>query len=241
MTSTAAVAATTPDAALINTLEAQVLQLADHEAWLDAQIRELEFALDNDKMEPMEEGEEDMSIEDVKYALELRIDTLKQELAVAAALETVRIKVINSAHSLPVVLRSLFKQDYDQDEKILADAINKRDEAVSEYLHIHKDLQTARNDLAETQVKVLDLQDENRRLAQALAHETAAIKEEATSQEAVSNRRMAQRIEEELKTITIKYNVVSNVLQGLLLESGVDWSNDPHYLDVMLKLKSASD
>ncbi|KAF8948011.1 P-type ATPase [Haplosporangium gracile] len=236
-----AAAAATPDAALINTFEAQVLQLADHEAWLDAQIRELEFALDNDKTEPMEEDEGDMSVEDVKYALELRIDTLKQELAVAAALETVRVKVINSARSLPVVLRSLFKQDHDQDEKILADAINKRDEAVSEYLHIHKDLQTARNDLAETQIKVLDLQDENRRLAQALAHETATIKEGATSQEAVSNRRMAQRIEEELKTITIKYNVVSNVLQGLLLESGVDWSNDPHYLDVMLKLKSASD
>jgi hypothetical protein len=42
-------AASTTDAGLINTLEAQVLQLADHEAWLDAQIRELEFTLDNGK------------------------------------------------------------------------------------------------------------------------------------------------------------------------------------------------
>jgi len=30
--------------ALLLTLEEQILQLADHEAWLDAQIRELEFA-----------------------------------------------------------------------------------------------------------------------------------------------------------------------------------------------------
>ncbi|KAK3845293.1 MAG: hypothetical protein J3R72DRAFT_40317 [Linnemannia gamsii] len=147
----------------------------------------------------------------------------------------------NSAYSYHVVLRSLFKADHDQDEKILSDAIKKRDEAVSEYLHIHKDLQIARHDLAAVQVQVLDLQDENRKLAQALALETAAIKEGASSQDSTSNRRMAQKIEEELKTITIKYNVVSNVLQGLLLESGVDWSNDPHYLDVMLKLKPASD
>ena len=37
------------DATLISTLEAQVLQLADHEAWLDAQIRDLEFALNHGK------------------------------------------------------------------------------------------------------------------------------------------------------------------------------------------------
>lgn len=42
-------AASTTDAGLITTLEAQVLQLADHEAWLDAQIRELELILDNGK------------------------------------------------------------------------------------------------------------------------------------------------------------------------------------------------
>ncbi|KAG0272592.1 hypothetical protein BGZ95_011628 [Linnemannia exigua] len=215
-TATLSTSATT-DAGLIQTLEAQVLQLADHEAWLDAQIRELELAIENDTTEAMDE---DHTGEDAKLALEQRIDALKQELAVAAALETIRNKVIN---------------------RTLSDAIKKRDEAVSEYLHIHKDLQIARHDLAAAQVQVLDLQDENRRLAQALALETAVMKEGASSQDSTSNRKMAQKIEEELKTITIKYNVVSNVLQGLLLESGVDWSNDPHYLDVMLKLKPASD
>ncbi|KAF9121846.1 hypothetical protein BGW39_010216 [Mortierella sp. 14UC] len=225
MATTVVTSPATMDAGLIQTLEAQVLQLADHEAWLDAQIRELELAIDIDQNQTGEE---------TKLALEQRIDMLKQELVMAAALETIRNKVISSAHSYHVVLRSLFKADYDEDEK-------RRDEAVSEYLHIHKDLQIARHDLAAVQVQVLDLQDENRRLAQALAHETAAIKEDASSHDATSNRRMAQKIEEELKTIIIKYNVVSNVLQGLLLESGVDWSNDPHYLDVMLKLKPASD
>jgi hypothetical protein len=37
----------------------------------------------------------------------------------------------------------------------MADAIRRRDEAVSEYLHIHKDLQIARHDLAAVQVEVL--------------------------------------------------------------------------------------
>ncbi|KAF9141370.1 hypothetical protein BGX30_004959 [Mortierella sp. GBA39] len=233
---------TTLDAVLINTLEAQVLQLADHDAWLDAQIRELECALNNDTAESMEEEEEkDLPAGEAKFSLEKRIDILKQDLATAATVETVRDRVILSAHSVPVVLRGIFRANQDEEAKIMSDAIDKRDAAVEEYLSIHKDLQTARQDLVKAQGTVIDLQDENRRLAQALARETAAIKEGATSQEAVSNRRMAQRIEEELKTITIKYNVVSNVLQGLLLESGVDWSNDPHYLDVMLKLGPASD
>ncbi|KAG9065623.1 hypothetical protein KI688_001912 [Linnemannia hyalina] len=231
---------TTPDAALISTLEAQVLQLADHDAWLDAQIRDLECALSNDTAESTEE-EKDLPAGEAKFSLEKRIDILKQDLATAATVETVRDRVILSAHSVPVVLRGIFRANQDEEAKIMSDAIDKRDAAVEEYLSIHKDLQTARQDLVKAQGTVIDLQDENRRLAQALARETAAIKEGATSQEAVSNRRMAQRIEEELKTITIKYNVVSNVLQGLLLESGVDWSNDPHYLDVMLKLGPASD
>ncbi|KAF9539283.1 hypothetical protein EC957_005598 [Mortierella hygrophila] len=220
-TTTTAATATTLDAALISTLEAQVLQLADHDAWLDAQIRDLECALNNDTAESMEEEvEKDLPAGEAKFSLEKRIDILKQDLVNAATVETVRDRVIL---------------------RIMSDAIDKRDAAVEEYLSIHKDLQTARQDLVKAQGTVIDLQDENRKLAQALARETAAIKEGATSQEAVSNRRMAQRIEEELKTITIKYNVVSNVLQGLLLESGVDWSNDPHYLDVMLKLGHPSD
>jgi hypothetical protein len=39
--------------------------------------------------------EEDQTAEEARSAIEQRIDTLKQELAVAAALETIRTKVIN--------------------------------------------------------------------------------------------------------------------------------------------------
>jgi cation transport regulator ChaC len=47
---TVAAATTGPGAGnteFLFTLEEQILQLADHEAWLDAQIRELEFANSN--------------------------------------------------------------------------------------------------------------------------------------------------------------------------------------------------
>ncbi|KAG0244451.1 hypothetical protein BGW41_007743 [Actinomortierella wolfii] len=77
---------------------------------------------------------------------------------------------------------------------------------------------------------------ENRRLVQKLSEETAALKEASESQQSSSYRKMAHRTEEELKSVTIKYNIASNVLQGLILESGVDWASDPHLLDVMLKL-----
>ncbi|KAG0014018.1 hypothetical protein BGZ80_010701, partial [Entomortierella chlamydospora] len=107
MTSTSTETPTSPG--LIQTLEDQVLELADHEAWLDAQIRELEFANNQ------------------------------------------------------------------------------------------------------------DCQDDNRKLAQLLSEETATMKETTASQESGSNRRMAQRIEEELKNINIKYNVISNVLQVIYL------------------------
>ncbi|KAF9354573.1 hypothetical protein BGX26_007609 [Mortierella sp. AD094] len=197
---------------LIQTLEDQVLELADHEAWLDAQIRELEFANSQDVSSI---ANDDRPTEEIRKVLEQRIDLLKQELVRAASMESIRARVIDSS---------------------LSKAIKVRDEAVSQYLHIHRELQQVRRDLSATQVQALDCQDDNRKLAQLLSEETAAMKEATASQDSGSNRRMAQRIEEELKNINIKHNVISNVLQGLLLESGVDWSNDPHYLDVMLKL-----
>ncbi|KAF9109348.1 hypothetical protein BGX27_007733 [Mortierella sp. AM989] len=197
---------------LIPILEDQVLELADHEAWLDAQIREMEFANSHDRSSI---SSDDRSTEEIKKELEQRIDILKEELVRAASMESIRAKVV---------------------DRSLAKAIEERDEAVSQFLHIHKELQQIRQDLSATQVQVLDCQDNNRKLAQILSEETAAMKEATTSQDSGSNRRMNQRMDEELQNINIKHNVISNVLQGLLLESGVDWANDPHYLDVMLKL-----
>ncbi|KAF9576525.1 hypothetical protein EC968_008003 [Mortierella alpina] len=225
-------------AAVIPTLEDQILQLADHEAWLDAQIRELEFAAEIGTTVVQEDGR---STTEKRQELEQRIDFLKQELTTAVSMETVRNKVVDSAHAYQVVLKSLFKGDHDQDEKSLANAIEERDEAVSKYLHIHRELQKARRELSAVQVQVLDCQDDNRAIAQSLALETAAMKEAMASQDSKSSRRMAHRVEEELRNIVIKHSVVSNVLQGLLLESGIDWANDPHYLEVMLKLRRTTE
>ncbi|KAG0042396.1 hypothetical protein BGZ83_000509 [Gryganskiella cystojenkinii] len=219
---------------LLTTLEEQILQLADHEAWLDAQIRELEFAYSH---ETETDPQDSQSAEETKVRLEQNIDILKQELYTTVSMDSVRTKVLDSAQAYQVVLKSLFKNEHDVHERSLANAIQERDKAVSEYLHIHRELQQTRRELSSVQIRVLDSQDENRKLAQLLASETTAMKEALASQDSSTNRRMTQRMEEELKIVTMKHSVVSNVLQGLFLESNVDWVNDPHYLDVMLKLK----
>ncbi|KAF9971195.1 hypothetical protein BGZ73_005908 [Actinomortierella ambigua] len=202
-------------------LENQALDLANHEAWLDAQIRRLECALQDDSVN--DTGKTEANLDRQRLELEATIDNLKTELAVGASVEAVRTKVLESAHAYQVVLRSLFsRNEKDVDKKELAKAIHERDELVSRYLLIHRDLQTARLNLASAQKDVLE--------------ETAALKEASELQISSSYRKMAHRTEEELKSVTIKYNIASNVLQGLILESGVDWASDPHLLDVMYKL-----
>ncbi|KAF9431017.1 hypothetical protein BGZ76_000606 [Entomortierella beljakovae] len=230
---------TTVDAGLIPILEDQVVQLANHEEWLDAQIKELEFANNQDLDNiPINDNSTE---EQIREAMEKRIDILKQELVALASMESIRTKALNNAYGYLAVLKGLFKGDHDSNEKSLAKSIEERDEAVSVYLHIHQELQQSRRELSTVQVQVLDCQDENRQLVQLLSDETTAMKEATTSQDTGGNKRMAHRMEEELKNINIKHNVISNVLQGLLLESGVDWADDPHYLDVMLKLKRSSE
>ncbi|KAG0355681.1 hypothetical protein BG005_005384 [Podila minutissima] len=217
-------------------LEEQVLQLADHEAWLDMQIEELQFALDHDSGTALQEDE---SGEETPQRLQRNVDDLKQELATLASMESVKAKVLNHAYAYQVVLKELYgakDQIQDQDDRSLSAAIHKRDTAVTEYLHLYQELQKQRLELSMTQMKVLNCQDENRALLQTLNTETAALKEATASQDSTSNRRMAKRIEEDLKNVTIKHSVVSNVLLGLLLESDTDWSKDPHYVSLMLKL-----
>ncbi|KAG0251343.1 hypothetical protein DFQ27_008825 [Actinomortierella ambigua] len=185
----------------------------------------------------IENSHAEATLEDQRLELEAAIDNLKTELAVAASVEAVRTKVLDSAHAYQVVLRSLFsRNEKDVDKKELAKTVYERDELVSQYLLIHRDLQKTRLELASAQKDVLDCQGENRALVQRLSEETAALKEAAESQQSSSHRKMAHRTEEELKSVTVKYNIASNVLQGLILESGVDWASDPHLLDVMLKL-----
>ncbi|KAI1319077.1 hypothetical protein EDD11_004966 [Mortierella claussenii] len=227
------------DAHLVPILEDQILQLTDHEAWLDAQIRELEFAKRQDRTDaPSDDGS---SMEDIRKHTEQRIDLLKRELVTVASIESIRSKVVNSAHGYQVILKSLFKDEQDMDGKPLATLIQERDEAVTQYLHIHRELKQVQEELSKTQIRVLDYQDENRKLAQLLSEETAAMKEASAAQESGSNQRVSKKVEEELNNVSIKHSVVSNVLQGLLLESSVDWANDPHYLEVMLKLKRSDD
>ncbi|KAF9365480.1 hypothetical protein BGX34_009819 [Mortierella sp. NVP85] len=203
------------EAGLIPTLENEILLLADHEAWLDAQIRELEFTNKQDTASSLNDTH---SPEESRRGIEQRIDILKQELLTAASLESVRAKVV---------------------DRLLADAIQERDAVVSEYLLIHRDLQKARQELSTTQIQVLDCQYDNRKLVQLLSSETEAAKEATASRNPEDDQRAARRIEEGLKDVNIKDDIVSNVLQGLMLESGVDWVNDPHYLSVMLRLKRA--
>ncbi|KAI9231114.1 MAG: hypothetical protein BYD32DRAFT_230274 [Podila humilis] len=170
-------------------LEEQVLQLADHEAWLDMQIEELQFALNHDTLQGAESGEE------TPQQLQDNIDKLKQELASLASMESVKTKVLNHAYGYQVVLKELYStkdqdQNQNQDDRSLSGAIYKRDMAVTEYLILCQELQQQRKDISMTQIKVLDCQDENRTLLQLLNTETAALKEATASQDSTSNRRL---------------------------------------------------
>ncbi|KAF9419679.1 hypothetical protein BGZ94_009359 [Podila epigama] len=228
------------ESTVLVTLEEQVLQLADHEAWLDMQIRELEYAVAQDESTIKDSIASD---ERTRQEVEDSVDALKRELATLTSMESINVKVLEHVHAYPVLVKELFKQkdDSSQDDRSLSAAIQEQDAAVSEYLHMYNELQNLRKELSSVQMKVLDCQDENRILLKKLNTETAAFKAVSATQEPDGDQRAIQKIEEDLKNVRIKYSVVSNVLMGLLLESDIDWSKDPHYLSLMLKLGGMND
>ncbi|KAF9583016.1 hypothetical protein BGW38_010419 [Lunasporangiospora selenospora] len=159
-------------------------------------------------------------VTNTRRELETNIDKLKQEYAQALSLESVRNKVI---------------------DKGLLDQIDERDRLVSEFLKIHQELQGVQRELSPIQTEVLDCQNENRNLVRAVEEATATLRDSSITKDTEKSRLSEKRTEEELKALSVKYNVISNVLQGLLLESGIDWADDPHYLNVMLKLRRPLD
>ena len=160
-----------------------------------------------------------------------------------------------SAETGRVIMASLFSEgDKTSHENCLNRMINQRDLLVSEFLKSHQELLSVQYELTELKQAVIGLfcifycktiiicdtkililifhlvrHKENRILMKKINELTFKPRYEN-----LENNEIILQLKRNLMNVRAKREIVRNVLQGLILESGVDWADDEHLLKLML-------
>ncbi|CAG8475637.1 4439_t:CDS:2, partial [Dentiscutata heterogama] len=210
--------------------EEELLKLVERLELLKKQQREQEYALQKQQQislstfaEPTDEVE-----------LKKRIDEKNQILLDLRAKNLVKDKAIECIETGKVILTNIFPEGSQLSPQALClkDMINERDRLVVEILKSHQELLKAQTELIELQQAVIKRHRDNRQLMKQINDMRTSISDDSDSQDT----KMIQRTKRELADARAKREVVRNVLQGLILESGIDWAEDEHLLNLLLMI-----
>ncbi|CAG8468515.1 12465_t:CDS:2 [Ambispora gerdemannii] len=255
----------TPPAPLFTSKEHQVLEYFEHLSWLKQQRREYEYIIERQTQQEQQKADEpshsnpisspstDKNQEEKQKAeeerLKQRINQLKRELAQVSSADLFKDKAVESAEAGVVILETLFPQrssasnnssnNLQPSSNTLNELILERDRLVTEFLKMHHELLEAQFELSKHEKKVIARHIENRKLMSEINRITESNSvsiENGSNPENSEFLETIQRIRKDLENILGKREIVRNVLQGLILESRVEWTEDDHLMTIMLSI-----
>ncbi|GBC08669.1 hypothetical protein RclHR1_00830020 [Rhizophagus clarus] len=213
--------------------EEEILNLATRLELLKKQIRVLQYTLQRKIcLEHFESS--DLDGENVETSLEERN---KEKKSVYAALNTknrVKDKATENTEAGRVIMASLFSEGNKTSyESCLNEMINQRDILVSGFLKSHQELLGTQYELINLKKTVIVRHIENRILMKQI---NEFISKPITKyyENPENNQAEILQLKVNLTNARSKREIVRNVLQGLILESGVEWADDEHLLNLML-------
>ncbi|KAF0391235.1 hypothetical protein F8M41_010765 [Gigaspora margarita] len=210
--------------------EEELLKLVERLELLKKQQREQEYALQKQQQisssifaEPTDEVE-----------LKKRIDEKKQILLDLKAKNLVKDKAVECIETGRVISTTIFLEGSQLSPQALClkDMIKERDRLVIEILNSHQELLKAQTELMELEQDVIKRHRDNRQLMKQIIDMRTSNSDDSDSQDA----KMVQRTKKELVSARAKREVIRNVLQGLILESGIDWTEDEQLLNLLLMI-----
>ncbi|CAI2163060.1 11383_t:CDS:2 [Funneliformis geosporum] len=218
--------------------EEEILKLATRLEKLKKQRRDLQYTLQRKSyLENFTSGPDEAS---EKTSLEVRIKEKKKTLANLNTKNQVKNKAVENNETGRVILASLFSEGNktSSHESCLNEMINKRDLLVSEFLKSHQELLKVQNDLTNLKKAVIARHRENRTVMTKI-NELISNPIEKYYENSGNNRAKTLQLKSltnDLANARSKREIARNILQGLILESGVDWVNDEHLLKLMLMI-----
>ena len=221
------------------------VQSVRFQTWLEAQQLSLGAALRAAEMHQKREQEED-ELETQSLAPEWdeaaenvlldRLDKLQHELREASAERLRERQLVDRLRRSVVVSEAVYPESGEPAEDVtreIAGLVSVRDKLVSEFLRGRRTCHTLQRELT-------DVTAENRRLrvanrlamgeVQVLKAETEALSETLLQSEG------ARQAKRQLEMETARNTILRNVMQLLIMASGVDWAKDPELQDLLIEL-----
>ncbi|CAG8438200.1 8888_t:CDS:2 [Diversispora eburnea] len=160
-----------------------------------------------------------------EFKLKERINLKKKELSNLKATNLVKDKAIESIEIGRVIINSLYPKELELSlqNSQFNELLNTRDSFVSEFLKSHQELLKVQAEMTKLQQAIIVRQHDNRELMKKIKN----IKQSSID---------FNSMQSDLSNTMAKIEIVKNVLQGLILESGINWVEDEHLLKLMLKI-----
>ncbi|KAI5788412.1 centromere protein H (CENP-H)-domain-containing protein [Geopyxis carbonaria] len=152
----------------------------------------------------------------------LSMKELEKELVEASANRQLKETVIDATLITHPILRAIHGPTASAKERGLLPLIQRRDTLSLTHANISHLLTEALKNLSEAEVKYCQLQEQNKVLASRLLELSRQQQEELKKQQGPGY----EVAERDLKEAKKKWNMVKEVLQAIIVSSGVDWSRD---------------
>ncbi|XP_042190833.1 centromere protein H [Callorhinchus milii] len=195
--------------------------------WLKDQIIQQTVELETHVKACVETNTEATSEGDLKETIEI-IEKELEDASVSFQNKSLMLHRLQVTHALREQA-----QEEDAEGKLIMQTINKSVELCSEIVANQKEIRTLEN-------KVLEVQKQRLMLKQTMQdvlkeRRTEKMKQQQLLQEMENElpKRAKKNLLEHLKTVTL----IQNVLQGIILASGVNWAKDPKLKELILQLE----
>ncbi|KAG5513295.1 hypothetical protein PMAC_001358 [Pneumocystis sp. 'macacae'] len=165
-----------------------------------------------------------------------KIKEAQFELLIANAINTTKNLIIeNFIETNPILQAVYFNGSLTEQDRAINSSLEKCDNIISKLLKFHNFLLKNEKKILYLQKKILKSFSENEEKVKKILEITANIRDREEKMLSVFEKQQKEKLVKEMNDIKHRVAIVKNCLQGIILESGINWFENEHWRNIMLK------
>ncbi|KTW29156.1 uncharacterized protein T551_02430 [Pneumocystis jirovecii RU7] len=158
------------------------------------------------------------------------------ELLIANATNTTKNLIIENFIETNPILQAVYSNEsLTEQDRAINFSLGNCDNIISKLLKFHNFLLKNEKKILHLQKETLKLFSENRKKVKKILEIITNIKDREEKMLSVLEKQQKDKLVREMNDIKHRVIIVKNCLQGIILESGIDWYGNEHWRNMMLK------